>query len=199
MQTLEATTTEQARELIADAARWRLYSLLLMLPSTRRHAERAAVAREIGDPELLQLSQTAGPVSEGDYLALLGPGGRVSPRETGYRPLGDPGRILADLTGFYSAFAYSPGDEDPPDHIGVELGFVSFLRLKQAYALMREQQEAAQMAGEALNRFLEDHLGEFSAAFSNRLSRLGPSWANATAEQVGERVRWLAEVVPLNS
>ena len=73
--------------------------------------------------------------SFGAFLALLGPGGPVSAREIGHRPVADPGHLLATLQACYQAFAYAPVTEEAPDHVSVEVGFMAYLRLKQAFAL----------------------------------------------------------------
>jgi len=79
---------------------------------------------------------------------------------------------LADLNGFYLAFGFGPPTTaaNPPDHLGVELEFVSLLYLKIAYALQQQQVQQARITRAALARFLEDHLGRWVKAFASSLS-----------------------------
>ncbi len=192
-------TPEKARQFLADAARWRFESLLFQLPGLQRQLEIESLAREIGDPRLSAWVDKVAAFPEGEYLALLGPGGKLSPREAGYRPLSDPGQVLADLGAFYSAFAYTPGSENPDDHISSELGFLGFLRLKQAYAMMSGLESERRLVAEAIDRFVEDHLSEFAEGLARKLSEKGPEWLAQAAEQISQRIRWLRGVVPLST
>jgi nitrate reductase assembly molybdenum cofactor insertion protein NarJ len=158
-----------AEEALAQAASLRLLGLLLERPRGGWLEEVESLAREVQDPELKSVAREARQAREGTYLRLFGPGGEISPREVAYRSSEDPGQILADLEGFYQAFAFSPRREDPPDHISVEVGFLGYLRLKEAYAMARGAKQEASLAGEAARRFIEDHLGPFAQALAKRL------------------------------
>jgi nitrate reductase assembly molybdenum cofactor insertion protein NarJ len=70
----------------------------------------------------------------------------------------DPGRIIADISAFYEAFAFQPETEEAPDHLAVEAGFVGYLCLKEAFARARGNAEEAEIAAKAAIRFHEAHL-----------------------------------------
>jgi TorA maturation chaperone TorD len=95
--------------------------------------------------------------------------GQVSPYETeyGHEAIFQQPQDLSDLMGFYQAFHLAMKDDshERPDHISCECEFVSFLALKESYAL---QHEAGQMLSEtckAQKLFLRDHLGRFVPSF----------------------------------
>ena len=100
----------------------------------------------------------------------------VSLHETAY---GDGRRIagrpveLADINGFYAAFAVGPSETCPdlPDHVGAELEFYSLLLIKQAYALSRGWDPKYRIAQRAAQSFLESHLGRWIGALADALDR----------------------------
>jgi len=81
---------------------------------------------------------------------------------------------LADLNAFYRAFGLELADDaaERPDHICLELEFMSVLAAKEAYAL-EHQLDADQIAlgREAQKKFLREHLGHWLPAFTRRLER----------------------------
>ena len=133
--------------------------------------------------------------TEGTYLSLFAEGGFVSPRETTWRHREDPGQILADIAGFYEAFAFRPRVEDPLDHVAVEAGFIGYLCLKEAHALAHGDEESAEITASARRRFIADHLGHFAEKWADRVSATGvphlvrrraghrrePHWTDRTA------------------
>ena len=155
--------------LIEEAATWRLLGLLFERPREGWHAELSALAAEMHDGRFGQAERAARDADEGGYLSVLGPGRSVSPREVAYRPMGDPGKILAELQGIYDAFGYAPRTEDPPDHIAVEAGFVGFMKLKLAYAAAQDEAGARQTTEAAVESFLRDHLAGFAGELARRL------------------------------
>lgn len=161
---------------LQEAALWRLLSLYFERPRPVWLEQVEALDAELQNDRLKEALRSAGQAEEGVYLRLLGPGGRVSPREISYRPLADPAAILADLKAYYEAFAYSPQTEEPPDHISTELGFAGFLRLKQVYAESEGNPQAAELCREALERFLETHLLDFASAFVQKISACPDSY-----------------------
>lgn len=76
---------------------------------------------------------------------------------------------LADVAGFYRAFGLDLKEKDRVDHISAETEFMSWLCLKEAYALETGQEEKAWTCKEARRKFLEDHLGTWIPAFSTAL------------------------------
>lgn len=106
-----------------------------------------------------------------EYLFLFGRQVRCSPYESSY---GDGRRLagkpveLADISGFYAAFGLEPSRSHPemPDHIAVELTFMSVLCLKEAYALAHGLTEPQEVTRAARRAFLGEHLGRWADAFA---------------------------------
>jgi hypothetical protein len=180
------TTTHGAR--IAEAAEWRLIGLLFERPRSGWHEEAAALVREVPDAALRDAAAVARNATEGEYLRLLGPGGVVSPREVTYQPFADPGHLLAELAMAYDAFAFQPRVEDPIDHIAVEVAFVGYLLLKEAFAEARGDGNAAAIAAAARRAFAEEHLAALAAPFAQRLQAAGPSYLLSCARLLAERM-----------
>jgi hypothetical protein len=158
---------------LREAARWRLAALLLERPRAGWLDEVRALACEVHDPDLRAAASSAAAATEGDYLALLGPGGAVPAREIAYRRGRDPGWLLSDVARFYEAFAYRPRVEDPPDHLSVEAGFVGYLWLKEAIALSLANADAASVTAAARRDFVAEHLAGVAAAFARALRTAG--------------------------
>lgn len=96
---------------------------------------------------------------------------RCSPYESSYgdgRRLGGKPVELADIAGFYTAFGLEPSSSHPemPDHIALELTFMSALCLKEAYALFHSLVEGREVTREAQRGFLGAHLGRWGGAFA---------------------------------
>lgn len=171
-------------ELLAQAAAWRLIGLLFERPKVGWVEEVGALDRESSDPALQEAARLGAAAAETQYLALMGPGGPASPREAGYRGRLDPGQLMADISGFYQAFAFEPRREDPIDHIAVEAGFAGFLFLKEALAPDRE---AAVTIRDARELFFAEHLGPLAAGLHRRLEQLGASPWQAVAKLAWEK------------
>lgn len=174
---------------VIDAARWRLLALLLERPHGTWHEEIASLAAEIADPELVAVSDGARDATEGGYLAILGPGGSVSPRQVGHMREGDPSQLISELSTFYRAFAYKPESENPPDHIAVEAGFLGFMKLKEAFARASGNPDGEGRTVRAIEKFLDRHLRDFSMALATRLASTAPGYlaraASCLARQAG--------------
>lgn len=99
---------------------------------------------------------------------------------------------LADLAAFYRAFGLEIADDagERPDHICVELEFMSVLAAKEAWA--REHQfdaEPLAVVHDAQKQFLREHLGHWAPAFTRRLEReAGPGPLAALARFTREFV-----------
>ena len=155
---MKAMAEAQAQKLVAQAAAWRLASLLLERPRGQWHSEIEQLSFEASDEKLSCCVREAKPVTEELYHRCFGPGGTVSPREVSYCGFEDPGRLMAELNSFYHAFSYSPRREEPIDHVAVEAGFVGYLFLKEAYASQRGDADAAEVTKRARERFMNEHL-----------------------------------------
>jgi DMSO reductase family type II enzyme chaperone len=101
--------------------------------------------------------------------------GGVPPYETEYgaEALFQQPQEMGDLMGFYRAFGLTMNVEarERPDHVSCECEFLSFLALKEAYALEREDTAVLEETRKAERFFLRDHLGRFLPAFANKLGR----------------------------
>jgi nitrate reductase assembly molybdenum cofactor insertion protein NarJ len=145
-------------ELLAQAACWRLASLLLERPRPGWRNEIEKLSREVADRELAACARDVGDETEETYHRLFGPGGIVSPREVSYCGFEDPGRLMAELNAFYRAFLFEPRREEPIDHIAVETGFVGYLFLKESYAGLRRSGDAVEITRSARERFTNEHV-----------------------------------------
>jgi len=88
-------------------------------------------------------------------------------------PLFQPHR-LADLAAFYRAFGLEVADAaaERPDHIGMELEFMSVLAAKEAYAHEHQlDQDQGALCHVAQKKFLREHLGRWSPAFARHMAR----------------------------
>ena len=173
---------------IAAAAEWRLIGLLLERPRRGWHEEVAQLSREVRDVPLRAAADAARGAAEGDYLHLVGPGGLVSPREVTYQPFADPGQLLAELATVYDAFAFRPHVEEPIDHIAVEVAFVAYLLLKEAFATARGDHEAAATTAGARQGFMESHLAALAGTFAERVESAGPSYLLPISRLLAVRV-----------
>lgn len=93
--------------------------------------------------------------------------------DPGADPLFQPHR-LADLAAFYRAFGLEVADEaaERPDHLGMELEFLSVLAAKEAYAVAHGRDEdLGARCRDAQKKFLREHLGRWAPAFARHLSR----------------------------
>jgi len=191
--------TKAYTTLIAEAAEWRLMGLLLERPREGWHEEVARLGSEMHDPQLRAAAVAAQAATQGDYLHLVGPGGVVSPREVASQPFADPGQLLAELATTYGAFAFRPHVEEPIDHIAVEVAFVGYLLLKEAFATARGDRTAATTTARARRDFMATHLAGFAGTFAQRLEAAGPSYLLPIAGLLAARVpaRQPAEMPPL--
>ena len=125
-------------------------------------------------PERLQAMTAEQFASE--HVAIFGhtAAGELRPYEAGYgaHHVFQETQCLADVCGFYGAFGLEPSEtqRERPDHIAVELEFMHVLALKEAYALLHEWGENADLCTQAEIGFLRDHLGRWAPSFLKRLS-----------------------------
>jgi TorA maturation chaperone TorD len=177
---------QESRRAMADALDWRLIGLLLERPRPGWIEEAEALAAETRDRQLRDAVQAARGATEGTYLSLFAEGGFVSPRETTWRHREDPGQILADIAGFYEAFAFRPRAEDPLDHIAVESGFMGYLCLKEARALADGDAKSAETTASARRCFINEHLGQFAEKWADRVSAAGVPHLSAAAQALAD-------------
>ncbi len=92
--------------------------------------------------------------------------------EYGQAHIFEKSQSLADIAGFYRAFGLelAPDLNDRLDHVSVELEFMQFLCLKEAYAVAREHpQEKLALCRGAQAKFLGEHLGCWAFGFVRKL------------------------------
>lgn len=148
--------------LLADAAEWRLISLLFDCPTGDWFGDVKALSEQVKDKQLKRAARCAqNEASEGLFHFVFGPGGPAPGREVSYRGWVQPGYLLSELLSFYDAFSYKPKTHEIPDHIAVETGFIAYLRLKELYAIECGDAENAQITAEASQTFLDDHLSKY--------------------------------------
>ncbi|MCX6023487.1 MAG: molecular chaperone TorD family protein [Chloroflexi bacterium] len=99
---------------------------------------------------------------------------RCPPYETSYDPeraLSRP-QDMAEIAGFYAAFGVrvSETNRETPDHISMELEFLSYLYAKQGYALEQAQRKNAKLCRKTGGRFVQEHLGRWLPEFAARLA-----------------------------
>ena len=160
-------------EHLEHAAHWHLLGLLLERPRPGWLERVRSLSQEVAHPQVLGAVADAHQATESTYLSLLGPGGVASPREVAYRGMSDPGRILADIQAFFKAWHFRPLVEDPVDHVAVQAGFIGYLHLKEAYALVAGSLEDAELCQRARARFLSEHLRYLAKPLARKLGAAG--------------------------
>jgi TorA maturation chaperone TorD len=187
------TLSKSSRRWLRQAAEWRLLGRLLERPHGDWESEIAALAREVKASDLRAAAAGAAGAAASFYLAKLGPGGAVSPREVTYRSRQDPGAILADIAAFHHAFAFTPNAEDPLDHVAVEASFVGFLCLKAAFAAATSNSEAERTVREAVERFTAEHLRPCAEPLAARLGDADAGYLAVAARALQARCGRISE------
>lgn len=189
MITESVNTNPEASMLLREAAEWRLIGLLFECPDGQWLQEVAALASEVDDAELKTAAGAArGQATAGRYHSAFGPGGPAAPREVSYRDTILPGHLISELQAFYNVFGYAPPGDEPPDHVCVQANFVGYLRLKQAYAVLRNDVDQAEVTAEAVRQFCENHLSAMAEPLANALAWSDLSYLASTAAALLRRV-----------
>ena len=135
---------------------------------------------------------------QSDYLSAFGHAARgpcpINEIEFGdlkADPLFQPHR-LADLAAFYRAFGLelSADAGERQDHLCLELEFMSVLAAKEAYAIENQlEEEQLAVCRDAQKKFLREHLGRWTPAFTRRLiGAIGEGTLSALAEFVRQLI-----------
>jgi TorA maturation chaperone TorD len=119
---------------------------------------------------------------------VFGPGGPVPPREASYHASVELGSLMSEIEGDYAAFAYQPETDEPPDHIAIETGFIAYLRLKEAFACATGDEESAQIARRASERFTADHLSHLAHPLAGLLDHSGVAYLAEASSIIAARV-----------
>jgi TorA maturation chaperone TorD len=169
----------EARHWLRKAAAWRYFSLLFRLPSRETRNELKRLGREV--PRGIRgLGQewTSLPLkaAEAEYHRVLGAGG-VPCVESSYddNALAGRGPLLADVRAFYEAFAYTPEKlpAELPDHIAVELDFLSYLAMKASFAHHAGTPEQKRVSVDAYHQFAKSHLNPWVGKLQASVARAG--------------------------
>ncbi len=180
----------ECEALLRSAAQWRLLSLLLEPPEGTWREQVEALAPECGDADLEHAARLAiEEASQGLYHSTFGPGGPASPRAISYEQAIQPGQRLAEISAQFQAFAYTPALAEPPDHVAIEAGFVSYLRFKEAYAQMQGDTECAEIAAEASRQFAAAHLAPLAQSLAERLRAGSVPYLIQAAALMADRIR----------
>lgn len=88
---------------------------------------------------------------------------------------------LADINGFYRAFGLELKEttHERLDHIAVELEFISYLALKEAYAMEQMNSINVEISQDTQRKFLKDHLGKWVNSFRDCIQKKLPASAYA--------------------
>jgi TorA maturation chaperone TorD len=192
---------DELRNLLRDAAEWRLLSVLFEYPVDDWRDRLSAVAADVTDERLIQAAHDAKEqASEGMHHSIFGPGGPVSPREATWTNGVQLGYLLSELNAFYRAFAFMPDTSEPIDHIAFECGFMAYLRLKQAYALACGSSADAESTARAAAEFAAEHLRTVAEPLATSLGHVAPSYlvlaGTVLLDRVGRRVKPLFVIQP---
>lgn len=187
----------RARELLSDAAEWKLLAMVLACPQGDWREHVTMLAREVSDIDLQQAAQEMlEEATEGLYHSTFGPGGPAAPREVSHRDYVTPGAALSELVAYYQAFAFSPATDEPPDHVAVECDFLAYLRVKEAYALARGETQQAAVAADAAEHFQQDHLATLAQPLQESLAVSGIEYLQRAGRVLLQRVGPAPDVGP---
>ncbi len=176
------------RERLLEAAEWRLLGLLFEPPSPAWREQVRALMSETASAPLRAAAQAAlEEARENLFHTVFGPGGSAPAREVSCTHAVELGSLMAELTAYYDAFGYRPAIAEPPDHVAVEVGFIAYLRLKEAYALACEDPERAQLTAEAADRFLRQHLRVLAGPLASALRSSGIGYLELAGQELMRR------------
>jgi len=182
-------TKTAENKLIAEAAEWRLISLLLDCPTGNWFDDVKALGGQVSDKRLNRAARSAQKeASEGIFHSIFGPGGPAPGREVSYRGWVQPGYLLSELSAFYNAFSYEPKTHEVPDHIAVETGFVAYLRMKELYAIECGDTESAQITANASKTFLDNHVSKYAEKLAKLLAVSGFEYLELASAALLKRV-----------
>lgn len=180
----------EQQKLLEKATEWRLISLLFECPKGDWKKQIKALAKTVNDNDLKLAAKTAQKeANEGLYHSILGPGGPAPAREVSYSGgWTQPGYLISELNSYYQAFFYQPNTKETFDHISVEAGFISYLYLKEAYALECDAQEEIQVTAQAAKKFIDEHLNVIAEPLTEILSNLEANYLYSAAKALLKRV-----------
>ncbi len=171
-----------------QAAGWRLLAQIFSYPGQDWAARIELLLECIADARLAGLARKA--VSESSpelWMRLFGPAGPVRARAVAWEGGLQPGYLLAALAAHYEAFGYEPPDGSAPDELSVLLDFAAWLELKLAYACVRQDREAEEITGRAMETFLSKFVAPAAWPVFRQLEQTGPEFLRDAAQAAAER------------
>lgn len=175
--------------ILHESSEWRLIALLLECPSDEWRVQVKSLSEEIDHPQLKQAAASAlQEATHSLYHTTFGPGGPAAAREVSYLQTIQPGLLLHELKEFYKAFAYEYTLEEPPDHVAVEIGFMSYLKMKEAFARSNGWAEQAEVSAQAGRQFLQRHLRPLCSALAANLVQSEVEYLKGTARCISDRL-----------
>ena len=95
---------------------------------------------------------------------------------------------MSELTSYYKAFSFQPVTSEVADHISLEANFISYLRLKEAYAVACDAMEEAKITAEASEKFIAEHLNTIAEPLVNILVDLDVEYLKNAGQALLMRV-----------
>ena len=175
--------SDELKEALLHADLWRVLALAFSPPSSSALSDLQGLCDELAsalDPDtypfrdgLTELGQCVASLErsalEHEYNALFSTDVMVPAYEGSYQRI-ERGSVVGDIAGYYKAFELSTPDQSgPPDSLWNECAFLSWLSLKEGFALENSMEEELAVTRDAMREFLQDHLGRWAGAFSRRL------------------------------
>jgi nitrate reductase assembly molybdenum cofactor insertion protein NarJ len=176
-------------ELLREAASWRVLGRLFECPDDHWRADLALLTRELKVEELSQLNAAIDDdATPSQYHSVFGPGGPAPAREASYHDSIELGSLMSDLAAYYHAFSYAPRNDEPFDHVAVEINFVSYLKFKEAYARAQGHDEQAGIVARAAAAFVTDHLARIATPLARLLAASSLHYLARGSALLAERV-----------
>ncbi len=170
-------------------AGYRLLAALFLYPDCHRRTRLRRAARSFRDaqelrglafarawaPLLDRLSRDLQEGVEAEYVRLFGPDGSGPACPLWESAYGEgPGtELYGSLNRAYVEVGLVPAGPEPPDHLSVQLEYLSALVRREAEAWQQDVREAAKVL-QAEHRFLVDHPWRWAPELVRRLQRHGP-------------------------
>jgi nitrate reductase assembly molybdenum cofactor insertion protein NarJ len=161
-----------------NAVEWKLLSLLFMRPTKNWIARLNLAVRETKNAELQVTVKAAKnesfPIDL--YETTFSPEGMLSLRESTYNKNISFEHYFTQLPALYEKFDYQPEFSGSPDHLAIELGFVSHLCLKQAFGKILGHHERSKIEGDVSERFIQTHLCSVAMPVAHALQKNSESY-----------------------
>lgn len=100
-------------------------------------------------------------------------------------------RELSDIAGFYRAFGFDldpDGMREMVDHVSVELEFYSLMSMKLIHLMREKEQEGVEIVSDAMQKFMQEHLGRFLPAILERPGVAGSGFYHSVFAWVGSLI-----------